>query len=192
MPYAATDLNGRATQSLLIYNSMAFQSSGYQISMSINIATLGTPNGAPLTRSLADHLTALLTSLTASSAAGDVMIGIQASYRYRLAPDHDLTTVLPVLLLTPRNVAVGPEGTSPISLVQLIGSLRDGIEAWGRESGIEMVPSTRQPALKFDITFDQAQQQAPVLRSTELVLPLIHIAPPLWAKGPRVHLGAST
>jgi hypothetical protein len=146
----------------------------------VNIATLGTPEGNPVSRSLDAHLTALFAALFENRFAGDVTLQVEISYAYALASTlGSLSVPLPVALQPPLWVKVGDTGSASTALATMIADLSAATRHWFTS----YAPSLLLGVLNFDVKImsNLTKQPMPLLELTALTLPVQYIAPALLA-----------
>ncbi|UCZ75913.1 hypothetical protein LHK94_02535 [Dickeya zeae] len=142
----------------------------------VNIATLDSPDGSPITRTLEQHLSALFNALFDSNVSGDSTIQINSTWIYRLTTElSGMSVPLPVAIMPPLPVNIDGKGVSPLPLNEMVSTLSTTITDWQQT----YKPSTLQATLTFDITImsDLTVNPMPLLNLSALYLPVQYITP---------------
>lgn len=145
---------------------------------STNIATLGSPDGGPVTRSLSGQLTALFATVLEGYDRQDLMVQMTIEYQYAIAADRNSVRI-PVLVLPPTSVGAGmvaADGVSP-DVERLVGDLARTTEQWFDTT--RPSPTGGLLALTLIITSALTADPAPIVSLDNLQLPIQYVSPPL-------------
>ncbi|HJT59189.1 MAG TPA: LysM peptidoglycan-binding domain-containing protein [Ktedonobacteraceae bacterium] len=142
----------------------------------INLATIGSGTPPhPITRSFAQHLEALFTTLLQETTQPALIVQAEIHYEYAIHPELSVVP-LQILLQPPHHVSVAGEGSD--TLGQMIATWEQAIQRWGTAHAPQKTSGT----LWFDLTImsELTSQPLPLLRLRLLCLPLSTLDPPLW------------
>lgn len=144
----------------------------------VNIATLNSPDGNPIPRTLELHLTALFNALFDINVSGDSTIQINTTWIYSLSTELSAMSVpLPLAIMPPLSVNIDGKGTSTLTLHDMVATLSATITHWVQTYN----PSTLQARLEFEVTImsNLTVNPMPLLNLSDLYLPVQYIAPAL-------------
>jgi len=144
----------------------------------VPVATLGSGDGKPVTRSLDAHLTALFTALFENSFDGDSTIQLNAGYDYAFTGQlTEMSVPIPVAVMPPLSVNIGGQGQSDITVANMVTTVSDAIAKWADT----YAPSNQSANLIFGLTImsNLTENPMPLLGFSDLILEVQYISPAL-------------
>lgn len=145
----------------------------------VDIATLGSPGGGPVRRSLDEQLTALFTELFEGGFEGVTTIQFDVAYSFAFTSGLDgLAVAIPVAVLPPMKVTVpdGKANEDPLPISDLVAKLNAAMQDWSQA----YAPSRQDGMLAFNLTImsNLTMEPMPLLNLMKLELSVDDIVPP--------------
>ncbi len=142
----------------------------------VDLATIFGVDGAPVTRSLDCQLSCLYEVLFENAGTDTLTLAMTAYYEYTIS-DNLSPVRLPVFLMPPTLVAIGPNGGAAPTLAEIVARQAGGVGDWFSA----MQPQQTNGRLWFELTImsNLTAKPMPVLKLTRLNVALVNLQPPL-------------